>query len=42
MRIPLVEPEQVSPQVKRIYDSRTQRFGRVSPMSLTAARAGRS
>ena len=31
MPIPLVEPEQASPQVQRIYDSLTQRFGRVSP-----------
>lgn len=30
MAISLVEPDQASPQVQRIYDSLMQRFGRVS------------
>ena len=31
MAISMIEPEDAGPQVQRIYESLTQRFGRVSP-----------
>lgn len=41
MPIPLVEPEQASPQVQRIYDSLTQRFGRGGHSLTPKACSGR-